>query len=60
MIEAEGQLIEDLKIVREPLSVQCTPEGTELALRERVKELNCLYKMGEVVDKCGNSSQSIC
>ncbi len=31
----------------------------ELALRERVKELNCLYQISRIVDKCGNSLESL-
>ncbi len=59
MNEAEEQLIEHRRIVGEPPSLQCAPEGVELALRERIKELNCLYRLSEIVENCGHSLDTL-
>ena len=38
-----------------PTSVEKDPKKVEWALRERIKELNCLYAIAQLADRCGNS-----
>ncbi|KKM05240.1 hypothetical protein LCGC14_1756140, partial [marine sediment metagenome] len=62
--KTKAELIDELAALRQHVAtVEGRPPGgpsaeqrrIEHALRERVKELNCLYGITETVDRCGDS-----
>jgi len=51
-LDSEGQLGIEWLI---PPSAEKDPKRVEWALRERIKELNCLYAIAQLAERCGNS-----
>jgi hypothetical protein len=50
MADAGAQLVGGRRGGPDPSPRGCEVGNTEIALRERIKELTCLYRFGELVD----------
>jgi DNA-binding CsgD family transcriptional regulator len=56
MVDAKTQQVEGRKGAAGAKAMPYDIGNAEISLRERVKELTCLYQLGEVIERCEDSS----